>query len=224
MNASLLRSIALLVVVGVASSCASAAGPAAGPSSTAPSGGPRIVQPGAPGQASRTIEASELAAAQGISYSEADVHFMQGMISHHAQALDMTALVRRLATTNAVRQMSLRMEISQRDEIGLMERWLEDHGEATRMERDMGGAMPIMPGMLTPEQMRQLGAADSADFDRLFLELMIQHHQGAIVMVAELFNTSGAGQESLIFKFASDVDADQAMEIERMQGLLNQSR
>jgi len=224
MNASHLRSIALFVVVGVASSCASAAGPAAGTSSTAPSTGPRIVQPGAPGQASRTIEASELAAAEGVSYSEADVHFMQGMISHHAQGLDMTALVRRLATTNAVRQMSLRMEISQRDEIGLMERWLEDHDEAIRMERSMGGGMPLMPGMLTPEQMRQLGAATGADFDRLFLELMIQHHRGAVVMVAELFNTSGAGQESLIFKFASDVDADQTMEIERMQGLLNQGR
>ncbi len=224
MNASHLRSIALLVVVGVASSCASAAGPAAGTSSTAPSGGPRIVQPGAPGQASRTIEASELAAAEGVSYSEADVHFMQGMISHHAQALDMTALVRRLATTNAVRRMSLRMEISQRDEIGLMERWLEDHDEATRMERSMGGSMPLMPGMLTPEQMRQLGAATGADFDRLFLELMIQHHRGAVVMVAELFNTSGAGQESLIFKFASDVDADQTMEIERMQRLLDEGR
>ena len=84
--------------------------------------------------------------------------------------------------------------------------------------------MPMMPGMLSPEQMAQLGTAGGDDFDRLFLELMIQHHQGAVTMVADLFNTSGAGQESLIFKFASDVHADQTMEIERMQRLLNAGR
>jgi len=180
--------------------------------------GPRIVQPGAPGQASQTFSADELSRVEGVSYTPADVAFMQGMIPHHAQALEMTALVRRFATTNAVRQMGLRMEISQRDEIAMMESWLRDHGEATALPGGHGAHM--MPGMLSPEQMQELENARGVDFDRLFLEYMIQHHLGAIDMVAALFNTSGAGQESTVFKFAEDVDADQTMEIERMQGIL----
>ncbi|MCH7991207.1 MAG: DUF305 domain-containing protein [Gemmatimonadetes bacterium] len=217
------RSFSLLAAAATVTACAGTTpNPSTGSETPTPVSGARIVQPGAPGQASRTIEASELERAAGVSYSDADVYFMQGMISHHAQALDMTALARRSATTEAVRLMSLRMEISQRDEIGLMERWLTDHGESTRM--DMGTGMQLMPGMLSPEQMQKLGSTNGGDFDRLFLELMIQHHQGAVVMVGELFNTSGAGQESLIFKFASDVHADQTMEIERMQRVLNQTR
>ncbi len=155
---------------------------------------------------------------EGVSYTEADVRFMQGMIPHHAQALEMTALVRQHATTDAVRQMALRMEISQRDEIALMEAWLRERDEPVEMP-GMGG-MPMMPGMLTPEQMQTLRTARGVDFDRYFLEFMIQHHQGAIDMVARLFNSSGAAQESTVFKFAEDVDADQTMEIERMQGIL----
>ena len=217
------RSFSLLAAAATVTACAGTTpNPSTGSETPTPVSGARIVQPGAPGQASRTIEAGELERAAGVSYSDADVYFMQGMISHHAQALDMTALARRSATTEAVRLMSLRMEISQRDEIGLMERWLTDHGESTRM--DMGTGMQLMPGMLSPEQMQKLGSTNGGDFDRLFLELMIQHHQGAVVMVGELFNTSGAGQESLIFKFASDGHADQTMEIERMQRVLNQTR
>ena len=217
------RSFSLLAAAATVTACAGTTpNPSTGSETPTPVSGARIVQPGAPGQPSRAIEASELERAAGVSYSDADVYFMQGMISHHAQALDMTALARRSATTEAVRLMSLRMEISQRDEIGLMERWLTDHGESTRM--DMGTGMQLMPGMLSPEQMQKLGSTNGGDFDRLFLELMIQHHQGAVVMVGELFNTSGAGQESLIFKFASDVHADQTMEIERMQRVLNQTR
>ena len=180
--------------------------------------GPRIVQPGAPGQASRSFSADELSRVEGVSYTPADVAFMQGMIPHHAQALEMTALVRRYATTHAVRQMGLRMEISQRDEIAMMESWLREHGEPTAMPGGHGAHM--MPGMLSPEQMQTLENARGVEFDRLFLEYMIQHHLGAIDMVAKLFNTSGAGQESTVFKFAEDVDADQTMEIERMQGIL----
>ena len=183
-----------------------------------PSDGPRIVQPGAPGEDARTYSAEELASVEGVSYTAADVRFMQGMIPHHAQALEMTALVRRHATTDAVQQMGLRMEISQRDEIQLMETWLRDHGEPVRMPG--AGEMPMMPGMLTHGQMTELSNARGVDFDRLFLEYMIQHHLGAIEMVAQLFNSSGAGQESTIFKFAEDVDADQTMEIERMERIL----
>ncbi len=185
------------------------------------SDGPRIVQPGAPGQAATTFSAEEIESVEGVSYTEADVRFMQGMIPHHEQALVMTQLVRRYATTDAVRQMALRMEISQRDEIALMETWLRNHDEPTRMA---GHGMHMMPGMLTPEQMEELRNARGVRFDQLFLEYMIQHHLGAIDMVATLFATPGAAQESTVFKFAEDVDADQTMEIERMQRVLESIR
>jgi uncharacterized protein (DUF305 family) len=188
-------------------------------------GGPRIVQPGAPGQASRVYAIEEIDAVEGLAWTDADVRFLQGMIPHHAQALEMTALVRLHATTDAVRQMGLRMEISQRDEIGLMESWLREHGQPVQpsgMHAMHGGH--TMPGMLTPEQLATLSNARGVDFDRLFLQYMIQHHEGAITMVRELFASSGAAQESTIFKFAEDVDADQTMEIERMQGILARLR
>jgi len=159
---------------------------------------------------------------------------MQGMIPHHQQALEMTALVWKHAATEGVRQMALRMEISQRDEIQLMERWLTERGQPVAMamegmggmhhHHDMSGGGHMMPGMLTPQQMEELANARGVEFDRLFLEGMIQHHQGAIDMVETLFNAPGAAQESTIFKFAEDVDADQQMEIDRMRGLLRQLR
>ena len=202
----------------VAPGCATSSVPAAEPAT--PDAAPaRIVQPGAPGEDARVYRPEELAAIEGVSYTEADVAFLHGMIPHHAQALEMTALVNARTTNPALRQMALRMEISQRDEIALMESWLRDHGEPTRMPMQ-GGMMPHMPGMLTADQMQSLRAASGSDFDRLFLELMIQHHEGAIYMVDRLFATPGAGQESTIFKFASEVDADQTMEIERMQFVL----
>jgi uncharacterized protein (DUF305 family) len=215
--------IPVLATVALIAACAGGA-PEASPPAPAPAGdgGPIIVQPGAPGQAGRTFSPDELANVEGVSYTEADVRFMQGMIPHHEQALEMTALVRQHATTDAVRQMGLRMEISQRDEIAMMESWLRDHGEATRMPgMDGMGGMHLMPGMLTPDQMETLRNARGVDFDRYFLEYMIQHHRGAIDMVADLFATSGAAQESTVFKFAEDVDVDQAMEIERMQRILD---
>lgn len=223
MIAAHLRSLTLLVATAAVTACAAAGTPT--PSAATPaastSDGPRIVQPGAPGQATRAITADELTEVQGATYTEADVRFIQRMIPHHEQALEMTDLVLRRAAGEAVRRMALRMQISQRDEIGLITRWLTDREESVRTEHAMSGRMAMIPGMLTPEQMQQLATAADDDFDRLFLELMIQHHQGAIEMVHELFSTSGAGQESLIFKFASDVDADQTMEIERMQRLLD---
>jgi uncharacterized protein (DUF305 family) len=201
---------------------ACAGGPSAqraAPAGTEPDAAP-IVQPGAPGEEARTFSAEDLSEVEGVDYTDADVRFMQGMIPHHQQALVMTDLVRRYATTDAVRQMALRMEISQRDEIGLMETWLRDHDEATRLPGTGLGEMPMMPGMLSSEQMEELRNARGAEFDRLFLEYMIQHHQGAVDMVAKLFATPGAAQESMIFKFAEDVDADQTMEIQRMQRVL----
>lgn len=197
-----------------------------------PTDGPRVVQPGAPGESSRVFSLEELDNVSGATFTEADVRFMQGMIPHHQQALQMTALVHEHATTNAVRQMALRMEISQRDEIKLMEAWLTERdqpiemptGSMGGMHHDMVGGLHMMPGMLTAEQMEALSNARGTEFDRLFLEGMIQHHQGAIDMVETLFNSSGAAQESTIFQFAEDVDADQQMEIDRMRALLRQLR
>jgi len=176
----------------------------------------------------QAFDTAELEAIGGLSHSEADVRFMRGMIPHHGQALDMTALVPTRATTNEFRSMALRMQISQRDEIRLMERWLTEREEdipppnAHRMM--MAGDMALMPGMLNAGQMEQLASATGQEFERLFLEFMIMHHEGALTMVQTLFNSSGAGQESLIFKFATDVDADQMIEILRMRRMLEERR
>jgi uncharacterized protein (DUF305 family) len=179
---------------------------------------PALVQAGAPGQPGRVVDAAAARASAPV-HSEADVHFMHGMIPHHGQALEMVALVPSRATSEAVRAMALRMEISQRDEIGLIERWLRSRGEEVPAH---GDHVMTAPGMLTPEQMQRLGDSRGDDFDRLFLESMIQHHEGAITMVRTLFATSGAGQDSEIFQFANDVEVDQQMEIDRMRALLDQ--
>ncbi|MBT8216414.1 MAG: DUF305 domain-containing protein [Acidimicrobiia bacterium] len=217
------RSLVTIAMALLTAACATSQPGTAGANTGDVSSGPRIVQPGAPGQAATTFSAEEIEDVEGVSYTEADVRFMHGMIPHHEQALVMTELVRRYATTDAVRQMALRMEISQRDEIALMETWLRNHGEPTRMP-GLGNGMHMMPGMLTPDQMEELRNARGVRFDQLFLEYMIQHHLGAIDMVATLFATPGAAQESTVFKFAEDVDADQTMEIERMQRVLESIR
>ncbi|MDX1646799.1 MAG: DUF305 domain-containing protein [Longimicrobiales bacterium] len=213
----------IVLVLSLLASGACSAAPTAevpSPAGTGDSDGAApIVQPGAPGEDARTFSPEEISEVEGVSYTEADVHFMQGMIPHHRQALVMTDLVREHATTEAVRRMALRMEISQRDEIALMETWLRNHGEAVAIP-GMDHGDHLMPGMLTDEQMEELRDARGIEFDRLFLEYMIQHHLGAIEMVATLFATPGAAQESTVFKFAEDVDADQTMEIERMQRVL----
>lgn len=162
-------------------------------------------------------------------YGAADVRFMQGMISHHAQALAMVALIRDHSTREDMRLLGKRIAISQRDEIGLMQHWLSDrHQEVPTVDAQHMTSMPgmpmkgmLMPGMLTPEQMDQLAKATGPEFDRLFLEGMIRHHQGALTMVSQLFATNGAGQEAEAFRFASDVDADQRAEIRRMQAMLD---
>lgn len=151
-------------------------------------------------------------------YSEADVRFMQGMIPHHAQALEMTALIADRTGNPSIRRLAQRIDISQTDEIARMRRWLETRGETVPGDHHHS---ELMPGMLTEEDMARLSAASGAEFDRLFLELMIQHHEGALVMVDELFSTDGAGQETEIFLFASHVDSDQRAEIARMRGMLD---
>ena len=150
-------------------------------------------------------------------YTQADVRFMQGMIHHHGQALTMTALVADRTGGEAMRRLARRIEISQKDEIAIMERWLERRGEAVPEGHHHG---PLMPGMLTDEELARLSGAAGVEFDRLFLELMIRHHEGALVMVEDLFS-SGGGQEPEIFQFVSHVDADQRAEIARMRGMLS---
>lgn len=187
--------------------------------------GPVYVQPGAPGEASERLTADEMAALAVPGHSPADVRFMRGMIPHHAQALEMVALMPGRTSNPTLLRLGKRIEISQRDEIALMERWLRDRGEAApggddAMDHGGGGHGALMPGMLTPEQMAELAALEGSAFDRRFLELMIGHHRGALVMVRELFGTPGGGQESWAYQFASDVEADQEMEIRRMRRLL----
>jgi uncharacterized protein (DUF305 family) len=162
-------------------------------------------------------------------FTAADVHFMQGMIHHHAQAVVMAAWAQTHGARPDVKTLAGRIDVAQRDEMAFMQRWLrERHQEVPdplehyQMGMEMSSS-DLMPGMLTPEQMKALDAARGPDFDRLFLTDMIQHHQGAITMVNQLFSSPGAGQELYVFRFASDVNADQNTEIERMRLMLGDS-
>jgi uncharacterized protein (DUF305 family) len=149
---------------------------------------------------------------------------MQGMIMHHAQAVEMTALIPSHTTNKELRTLGARISHSQSDEIKFMKRWLAARGKPTSMPMpavmDMSRPMPMMPGMLTPEQMEALRKAKGAEFDRLFLTGMIQHHNGALTMVKDLFDTPGAGQDAELFNFATDVDTGQRAEIRIMQAML----
>jgi len=182
---------------------------------------PPIIQPGAPGQPSRTITAEKAADVSQVEYIDADIKFMQGMIGHHAQALEMVALIPTHTNREALQLLGQRIDISQVDEIKMMQDWLRARGQQVPAMNamHMHGAT-LMPGMLTAEEMARLAQAKDDEFDRLFLEGMIKHHEGAITMVKDLFATPGAGQDVTVFSFASDVDADQRMEIQRMGTLL----
>lgn len=203
------RIAAILLAAAVAASCRSA-GPAR----------PEIVQPGAPGQSTRVIGANAATDLSKVQFTPADVKFMQGMIGHHSQAIEMTALLPSRTSRDDMKMLAQRIDVSQADEINMMKRWLTDRGQT--LPDPHAHHMPgmLMPGMLTADEMATLTAAKGPEFDRLFLEGMIKHHGGALTMVQELFATAGAGQESDIFAFASDVDADQRMEIDRMRGML----
>jgi uncharacterized protein (DUF305 family) len=186
-------------------------------------GNPPIVQPGAPGEASREIGSAQASDLSRVGFTPADAQFMQGMIGHHAQALDMVALIPQRTNREAMRLLGRRIELSQDDEIKMMREWLQARGQALpdAHAHHMPGYKP-MPGMLTAEEMAALAAAKGDEFDRLFLIGMIKHHDGALYMVEELFKNPGAGQESEIFAFASDVVADQRMEIDRMGAMLKE--
>jgi uncharacterized protein (DUF305 family) len=161
-------------------------------------------------------------------YTAADVHFMSGMIGHHAQAIVMARWAPTHGASSSVRVLCDRIINAQQDEIVTMQTWLRDRRQpvpeavAGPMKMQMGGMEHemLMPGMLTEEQMKQLDQARGPEFDRLFLTFMIQHHNGAVQMVKELFGTNGAAQDELVFKFASDVNVDQTTEIARMERML----
>ena len=186
---------------------------------------PSVVEPGAPGQPSRVLPPSTHPVVPRL--SQADVAFMQGMIMHHSQAVEMTALIPSHTTDPDIRALGAKISSSQSDEIAFMKRWLAARGESVTMAMtSMPGmhmkddAMPSMPGMLTPQQMDALRKAKGEEFDRLFLTGMIQHHNGALVMVKDLFDTQGAGQDAELFDFATDADSSQRAEIRIMQGML----
>ena len=189
---------------------------------------PAIVQPGAPGEPTRTLTPEEAAALGRPVHGDADVRFMQGMIHHHGQALDMTELLSSRTESEEMRMLALRINISQTDEIGMMERWLGSRGEDAPTVREENatplGDDQLMPGMLTEREMARLAAVAGGTFDRLFLEFMIVHHEGALTMVERLFATPSAGQEADIFQYANHVDADQVIEIGRMRTMLQARR
>jgi uncharacterized protein (DUF305 family) len=163
-----------------------------------------------------------------LPYTKADIHFMSGMISHHAQAIKMAGWAPTHRASPSLVRLAERIVVGQADEIALMQSWLRDRlqpvpeADPAGMKMKMGDVehVMLMPGMLTEEQMRQLDAARGIEFDRLFLTYMIQHHRGAIAMVRELFSAHGAGQDETVFKFANEVEIDQSEEIARMQQML----
>jgi uncharacterized protein (DUF305 family) len=224
---------------------------------------PNIVQPGAPGKPTQELTAVT-AAPSPKGPSDADVKFMQDMIMHHSQAIEMTELAKTRATNTDVKALASKIDLSQGDEIRWMKQWLAergypeapaggmdhmagmdhsqmagmDHGDMAGMDHSQMSGMDhsamnhdgakktdpldvaMMPGMLTPRQMQALRAAHGAEFDRLFLTGMMQHHGGALLMVKELFQQPGAGQDPQLFDFANDVDNTQLAEIDIMKGIL----
>jgi len=180
------------------------------------------MQPGAPGEATRTISTAEATDLSKVGATAADIKFMQGMIGHHAQAVEMVALINERTATPAMKLLGMRIQVSQDDEMNMMRGWLKDHGAEIPGPHHHHTAEGFMPGMLTAEEMTALANAKGVEFDRLFLLGMIKHHGGAIQMVRDLFNTPGAGQDGSIYAFASDVDADQRMEIDRMALMLKE--
>jgi uncharacterized protein (DUF305 family) len=190
---------------------------------------PIVVQPGAPGQPTQILPSTTRAKLPPLSAK--DVEFMQGMIMHHAQAVEMTALINERSTNKNLRLLGARISHSQASEMKFMERWLKLRGESTSMPMPSSHNMPgmdmskhqmLMPGMLTQEQMDALKKAKGDEFDRLFLAGMIQHHKGALTMVDELFNTAGSGQDAELFNFATDVDSGQRAEIRIMEKMLGE--
>lgn len=211
-----------LVFACLVSAAACASTGTSGTPSTTTSTPTQILQPGAPGQETKTIGVAAATDLSKVQFTAADTKFMQGMIGHHAQAVEMVALIPSRTQNQYMKMLGQRIDVSQEDEMKMMRGWLQVRGQgipSAHSHHEPGG---MMPGMLTTEEMTALAAAKGAEFDRLFLLGMIKHHMGAITMVDELFKTPGAGQDGEIFAFASDVDSDQRMEIDRMGAMLKE--
>ena len=194
---------------------------------TEPGTAPTVVQPGAPGQPSKVLPADTKAKLPPLSKN--DIEFMKGMIMHHAQAVEMTNMITSHTDNKSLTLLGERINKSQSSEIEFMKRWLETRGEslpqpsAAMLGMNMGGQQAkLMPGMLTADQMLALRNAKGAEFDRLFLKGMIQHHTGALVMVKDLFDNAGTGQDADLFTFATDVDSGQRAEIRIMESMLGE--
>lgn len=211
----LYRCFALLLLVSLAAACKTAT------PTPATSSAPPLIQPGAPGQAGKVVAAEQATDLSKVRPTEADIKFMQGMIGHHLQAIDMVALIEKNSSNDDLKKLGLRIQVSQDDEINMMRTWLSARGaEVPGPHAHHTG--PMMPGMLSAEEMSRLAAAKGVEFDRLFLNGMIKHHNGALLMVDQLFATPGAAQDSDIYAFASDVIADQRMEMDRMALMLKE--
>ena len=205
-------------------------------------GSPAIVQPGAPGEANKTLTPATAKGEQRPP-APADIEFMQGMIMHHNQAVEMTELLKTRSHDPEVLELGKKIDVSQTDEMRWMKQWLTDRGLPIAMPMhgmdmadmsgmnmadmpgmDMNSMMPPMPGMLTKAQMDALRKASGPEFDHLFLTGMIQHHTGALTMVKELFQNPGAGQDPQLFDFANDVDNTQQAEIDIMRHILKEKK
>lgn len=220
--------VAKLLTVAVLGAAACAGGTTQPPGTTPP-------PTAAPATAESAVSPDAVAVADSIrnSFTAADVEFMEGMIHHHAQALVMARMIPTHTSNGPLQVLAGRIIVGQNDEIAIMQNWLRDNGQpvpepdttaagAHAMHAGGQAEHELMPGMLSAEQMAQLDAARGPEFDRLFLTFMIQHHQGAITMVDQLFDTYGAAQNDLVFKIASDIGADQTSEIDRMQSMLRE--
>ena len=208
------RMSVLLAAVLALTAC-TVAEPTPRPTSTAP-----VVQLGAPGEGNRTLSPEEQLELGGtVPHSEADVQFVRDMLHHHAQALVMTGYVEERTTDSGIRLLAERMHISQEDEMGQLEKWLQTRGEPVRDPDAAHDAHSLMPGMLTAEELAALEAAEGEAFDELFLRSMIRHHEGALVMIADLFARSD-GAEPELGQLANHFDSDQRVEIARMSSML----
>lgn len=205
--------LSILAVVAAVTGCT--AGPDEGAESIEPG---RTVQLGEPGETGRELTPDEIAELRYPEHTDADVEFVHGMIAHHEQALQMTGLVEERSASDEIPRLAQRLEVSQQDELAQLTQWLEARDEQVPLagaRHDHG----VMPGMLTDEQLTELATASGAEFDRLFLEYMIFHHEGAVVMVDVLLTGEG-GQEPELNQLANHIDADQRVEISRMKRLL----
>ncbi|MGJ7441779.1 DUF305 domain-containing protein [Aquipuribacter sp. MA13-6] len=192
---------------------------------------PNVVQPGAPGEDSVKLDATVMPSVAPAPHTEVDVAFMQDMIGHHAQAIVMTSMVQERSENESLQLFVERMDITQVGEIEQMQDWLEDKGEEVPAWDPVFGAQgghsdgmmmmdgDLMPGMATEDEMAALEAATGEEFDRLFIELMTRHHEGAITMVQELF-AEGGGEEMMVFQLAGHIESDQNIEIDRMRTML----